>query len=202
MKKLFLDIETIPAEDSQRELIRDIYNRKIENGNKTLGTFEEYLATTGLDATFGRICCIGYALDDNPSHSLFGDEKDILIKFWQIAKDVNLFVGFNLLDFDLKFIYQRSVVHQVKPSQDLNFAKFRNFPIYDVMYEWTKWSNLNRVSLHALSKALGFPSSKEGDIEGKDVAKAFAAGRIKEICDYCQKDVDLTRQIYSRLTFA
>jgi predicted PolB exonuclease-like 3'-5' exonuclease len=70
------------------------------------------------------------------------------------------------------------------------------------MQEWTKWSMQGRVSLHALAKALGLPSSKDGDIEGKDVAKAYVQGKIKEICEYCAKDVELTRKIYKRMTFS
>ena len=132
---------------------------------------------------------------------LSGDEKEILTKFWEAARGAELFVGFNVMDFDLRFIYQRSVIMGVKPTQQLNFAKFRSNPIYDVMHEWSRWSNLGRTSLHGLAKALGLPSSKEGDIEGKDVAKAYAQGRLKEICRYCEKDVELTRQIYKKMTF-
>ena len=43
---------------------------------------------------------------------------------------------------------------------------------------------------------------KDGEITGKNVAKAFEDGRIKEICEYCEKDVELTRKIYNRLTFS
>ena len=118
-----------------------------------------------------------------------------------MAKDATLFIGFNVMDFDLRFIYQRSVVLGVKPSIDLNFARYRREPIFDVMKEWNKWGN-TFVSLDTLAKALGLPSSKEGDITGKNVAKAFEDGRIKEICEYCERDVELTRKIYKRLTFS
>ena len=37
---------------------------------------------------------------------------------------------------------------------------FALVPIYDVMWEWTKWSNLGKCSLDKLAKALGFTSSK------------------------------------------
>lgn len=202
MKKMFLDIETVPAEQGKKDILLELYNRKIEKGNKTLGTFEEYLEATGLDGGFGRICCISYAYDDDPVVSLSGDEKEILIKFWTAARNVSLFVGFNLMDFDLRFIFQRSVILNVKPSVELSFARYRNSPIYDVMHEWSRWSNLGRTSLHGLAKALSLQSSKEGEIEGKNVAKAYIAGKIKEICEYCEKDVELTRQIYKRLIFS
>lgn len=202
MRKMFLDIETIPAEKDKKDILLELYNRKLEKGNKNLGTFEEYLESTGLDGSFGRICCLSYAVDDTDPVSLSGDEKEILKKFWETARDIGLFVGFNVMDFDLRFIYQRSVIHGIHPTQDLSFARYRNSPIYDVMHEWSRWSNLGRTSLHGLAKALGLQSSKGGDIEGRHVAKAYKEGKIAEICRYCEKDVELTRQIYRRMTFS
>jgi predicted PolB exonuclease-like 3'-5' exonuclease len=202
MKILFLDIETLPAEEGNKKVLMELYKRKKKRGNTTMGTFEEFLESTGLDGSFGRICCISYGLNDESIKTIYGDEKEILVNFWEVAKNVNLFVGFNVMDFDLRFIYQRSIIFGVKPTQDLSFARYRNNPIYDVMHEWSKWSNLGRTSLHGLSKALGVASPKEGDIEGKDVAKAYADGRLKEICEYCERDVEATRKIYKKMMFS
>jgi predicted PolB exonuclease-like 3'-5' exonuclease len=69
------------------------------------------------------------------------------------------------------------------------------------MREWTKWNTQAYINLDTLAKALGFPSSKGGKVEGKNVAKAFEDGRIKEICEYCEKDVEVTRKIYRRMVF-
>jgi hypothetical protein len=205
MKKMFLDIETVPAEETKKEILQELYQRKQDKARKSLNgnlqTFEEYVEATGLDGTFGRIVCLSYGIDDGQIVSLFGGEKEILTKFWEAALGVELFVGFNVMDFDLRFIYQRSVIFGVKPTVDLSFAKFKSSPIYDVMHEWSRWSNLGRTSLHGLAKALGLQSSKEGGIEGRYVAKAFAEGRIKEICEYCERDVELTREIYKKMTF-
>jgi hypothetical protein len=120
MKKLFLDIETLPAEEEKREILLDVYTRK-KRRNKNLGSFEEFIESTGLDGTFGRICCIGYAVNDELVKTLSGKEADIVSKFWEIAKGVDLFVGFNLIDFDLRFLYQRSIVlgASVCPLQEL-----------------------------------------------------------------------------------
>ena len=205
MRKLFLDIETIPADESKYEILKEIHAKRLEKhkngtGTKPPETFEEYLESTGLDGAFGRICCISYAYDDEPVETLSGDEKEILVKFWKVAEKVDLFVGFNLLDFDLRFIFQRSIILGVKPGRQLSFARYRSDPIYDIMWEWSKWSN-TRISLDTLAKALGIPSSKGGEIEGRNVARAYRDGRIKEICAYCVKDVEVTRAIYNRMVF-
>ncbi len=198
---LFFDIETIPAQEAQHDILKGIHAKKLADGRKVTGKFEEYLATTSFDGAFGQIICIGYAIDDKPVEVLQGEEKQILKDFWAIAKGANLFIGFNNMDFDLRFIYQRSTVNGVIPTKNLSFARYRSNPIYDIMWEWRKWAREPSVSLDTLAKALGIPSSKGGAIEGKNVWQAYKDGRIKDICDYCKRDVDVTRQIYNRMTF-
>jgi 3'-5' exonuclease len=198
MNKLFLDIETIPAHEDNHEVLREIYKKKKSIFEKD---FERYLLQTSFDGGFGRIAYISYAINDGTVKTLSGEEWKILQDFWEIAKGIDLFVGFNVIDFDLRFIFQRSVVLGVKPTIELSFARYRNNPIYDVMHEWKKWNMSSSISLDTLAKILNFPTSKGGAIEGKDVAKAFADGRIKEICEYCEKDVELTRKIYKKMTF-
>lgn len=200
MNKLFLDIETLPAKEDQHELLKEIHEKKTNDGKKVKELLE-FIADTSFDGAFGRICCISYAINNEPVQCISGDEKEILEKFWNIARNIDLFIGFNIMDFDLRFIYQRSIILRVRPSKELIFARYRNFPIYDVMKEWAKWNMLSNISLHVLAKALGLPSSKEGEIEGKDVAQAFKDGRIKEICEYCDKDVEVTRKIYKKMIF-
>jgi 3'-5' exonuclease len=198
MNKLFLDIETIPAHEDSHEVLREIYKKKKSIFEKD---FEKYLLQTSFDGGFGRIACISYAIDGETVKTLSGDERKILRDFWEIAKSIDLFVGFNVIDFDLRFIYQRSVVLGIKPTIELSFARYRNNPIYDIMHEWKKWNMSSSISLDTLSKILNLPTSKGGAIEGKDVAKAFSDGRIKEICEYCEKDVELTRKIYKKMIF-
>lgn len=182
-------------------MLKEIHAKKVADGKKVYSKFEDYLAATSFDGAFGRIVCIGYAIDDKPAEVISGTEKEILTKFWRVAKDVTLFIGFNCMDFDLRFIYQRSIVSGVKPTKELNFARYRSDPIFDIMWEWRKWVRDPSVSLDDLAKALGISSSKGGEIEGKNVAKAYEQGRLKEICAYCAKDVEVTREIYKRMVF-
>lgn len=198
MNKMVLDIETIPAHEDHHAVLRKIYDNKKSLQEKD---FEKYIEQTSFDGGFGRVACISYGINDEPVKTLCSDEKKILQDFWEVARNIDLFIGFNLMDFDLRFIYQRSIVLGVKPTRDLNFARYRNNPIYDIMHEWKKWNMNASISLDTLSKILSLPTSKDGAIEGKDVAKAYADGKIKEICEYCEKDVELTRKIYKKMTF-
>ena len=133
MTKLYFDIETLPAGNEMYDIIKQFHKSRCEDGKETK-TFEEYLESTNFDGSFGRIACIGYAVDDGEPEVLHGDEKEMLQRFWEIAKDINLFIGFNLMDFDFKFIYQRSILLGVKPSRDVSFRRYYNNPIYYFMY--------------------------------------------------------------------
>lgn len=204
MKKMFLDIETIPAEGEKIEILKRLWEDQRKKNNSILkkgeNDFETYFRNTSFQGEFGRILCICYALDDGETECLSGDEKDILVKFWDIAKDVTLFIGHNVMEFDLRFIYKRSIIHNVRPSRELNFARYRSDPIFDTMKEWEKWGAIG-ASLHKLTIALGITSPKEEGIDGSKVYDYFLAGKIDEICKYCQRDVEATRKVYKRITF-
>ncbi|MSU25855.1 MAG: hypothetical protein EXS44_01140 [Candidatus Levybacteria bacterium] len=200
MNILYFDIETLPADKNKHVMLAEIHQKKIDDG-KQVKELDLFIAETSFDGAFGRIACISYAINDGQIQIICGTEKEMLQQFWDIAKTIELFVGFNIIDFDMRFIYQRSIINEVKPTRDLTFARYRNNPMYDLMKEWAKWDQYAKISLDSLAKALNIPSSKGGAMEGKDVAKAYEDGRIKEICEYCKKDVEVTRNIYKKMTF-
>ena len=194
MKTFYFDIETVPTDKSLQENGLLDAQIKLEE--------PELIKKLSLSAATAKIICLCYAIDppaDGPIQVLQGEEADIIKNFWKLAVDCNLFVGHNILDFDLRFIYQRSVIHQIKPLRDIPFTRFRNAPIYDTMQEWSKWGR-EHVSLDTLSKALGIPSPKE-NLDGSKVYPYYRAGKLPEIIEYCKRDVDSVRQVYKRLTF-
>lgn len=216
--RLYLDIETLPAGEEYREKLEYLYKKKRkkeeEKKGKVKGDFEQFLADTSFDGAFGRILCIAYAIDDKPTEVLYegGDEKKVLEKFWEIVMSISRepnnwqypdygvqFIGHNVMDFDLRFIYQRSIVQSVKPAYDLSFARYKSYPIFDTMKEWVRWSMTN-IGLESIALALDIPTPKDG-IDGSQVAKFHKEGKDEEICEYCKRDVDATRKIYQRMIF-
>ena len=194
MKIFYFDIETVPTDQALKE------NGLLEAQIKL--DEAELIKKLSLSAATAKIICLCYAIEPTLTNSievLHGEEADIIKNFWKLIPDCNLFVGHNILDFDLRFIYQRSVIHQIKPSRDIPFTRFRNAPIYDTMQEWSKWGR-EHVSLDSLSKALGIPSPKE-NLDGSKVYPYYRAGKLHEIIEYCKRDVDSVRQVYHRLTF-
>ena len=221
VNKLFFDLETIPAPEEQVETLRLLHEKKVgkqlkRNPDEEPMTFEEFYDATGTDGTYGRICCIGYALNDEPVVALSGDEKEMVKKFWEVAGRADMFVGHNIRDFDLPFIMQRSVILGVKPTWNkfqtpgqkpwemtkyLDFARYKNAPIFDTMWEWSNWvDKWNNKTIEHIALAMGLPTPKEG-IDGSQVWDFFKAGKIKDICEYCKRDVDTVRAVYRRMIF-
>jgi 3'-5' exonuclease len=219
MRRLYLDIETLPAGENQHEALKILFEKRRARKNKKeewedKSDFEQFLLGTSFDGSFGRILCIAYAIDDDPVECLDGDtdEAGMLQKFWEVVGSISSqprntqwpdygvqFIGHNVMDFDLRFIYQRSIINQVKPAYELSFARYKNYPIYDTMKEWTKWTN-NNIGLEHIALALGIPTPKDG-IDGSQVYDFYKAGKANEICEYCQRDVDCTRQVYKRMNY-
>lgn len=201
-----IDIETLPAPEVVAT-VSDI--QKSDNKD---------LSKTALNGDYGRILCIGYCDDasDKSASGVLGwndstnnfrdDERATLIEFWELLRGFNTridcIVGHNIFDFDLKFIYKRSIILGVKPSVDFSFARYRSQPVFDTMHEWEKWSYGTRVKLDYLARVLSLPSSKDSGIDGSCIASFYALGRHKEIHDYCLRDVVVTRAIYRKMVFA
>lgn len=216
MRRLFLDIETLPAgpEDYAKLQILHAKREKKKEKDKQID-FEQYLLGTSFDGAFGRILCIAYAVDDGPTEVLSAEkngEKVMLREFWEIVSAISkkpyntqypdygvMFIGHNVMDFDLRFIFQRSIIHGVKPPFDISFARYRSYPIYDTMKEWVKWANA-MVGLEALCLALGVPTPKDG-IDGSEVWNYYQKGKVQDILEYCKRDVEATRGVYRKMNF-
>lgn len=202
-----MDIETLPGEETLREDIgKELIPPKTLGQEETEEWKEEELERryrkSALSGDYGRILCIGYIKESPGGTSegvIIGDEPEILSKFWEVAKGVDKFIGHNILDFDLKFIWKRSVVNSIKPSIHISFARYRSDFVFDTMHEWEKWGR-DYISLDKLARVLGLPSTK-GELDGSKVYEYYKEERLQEIYDYCMADVRLTRDIYRRMTF-
>lgn len=164
---------------------------------------QEAVARTAFDGTYGRIVCIGYAFDNGTVKTVCGvNESSLIQEFYSEVsthsegRSMNV-VGHNVVAFDLKFLWQRSVVNGIRPPACLNF-KVKPWDSADTM---TMWNTEKRISLDNLCAALKIPTPK-GEMGGSKVGQAFADGKYQEIADYCAGDVEAVRQCYRKMTFA
>lgn len=223
MANIYFDIETLPSDDSG--IIADIAAGIKPPGNlkkaETIEAWErdekpgavlEAVKKTGLDGTFGRICCIGFAVNDDAADVRYGDEAETITAFfaWLIEaarisdyteRQSAIFIGHNILSFDLRFLWQRCVVNGIRPPAFIPFnAKPWDGKVFDTMTAWNP-ERERRISLDKLCLALGVPSSK-GDMDGSKVAEYWQAGRHQEVAAYCMADVEAVRQCHKRMVFA
>jgi hypothetical protein len=204
MRKIFLDIETLPPDRETFEAALDLQECDDKDFRRL-----------ALKAEKGRVLCIGVIVEEDGAvkhQGVFGrdratglfhlDEAKTLRSFWNLIGEVregaSLLIGHNVLDFDLPFLVKRSIINRVKPSP-ISFRRYRNSPIYDTMWEWSLWSH--RISLKDVADAIGVCSSKEEGIDGSLVYDYFLAGKHEEIALYCMRDVECTRKVYYCINF-
>lgn len=175
--------------------------------------FAEKHAATGLDAAYGEIVVIGYAVGDDEPVTLVrkdGDrwtadsERELIRRFYAGLDGLTghgrkRLIGHNLIGFDLRFLWQRSMVLGVRPPSWLpRDPKPWSDEVFDTMLGWA--GARDRISLDKLCQALGVPSPK-GGMTGAEVWPAVQAGRLQEVADYCSRDVSATRAVFRRMNF-
>lgn len=215
---VYTDIETIPSQDEQvalaiSETIKPpAQMKKAETindwiANEKPNAVREAVAKTALDGTYGQIVCIGYAFDDADAVTIAGpDERELLRHFFDdlqaasVNEYGNLFIGHNLTAFDLRFIYHRAVINKIKPPAGIPInVKQWSEHIFDTMTYWAGYKGF--IGLDRLAKALGL-EGKSTDFTWENILPAYLAGDFFSIRDYCKDDVNLTREVYKRLTFS
>jgi len=167
---------------------------------------DELYAKSAFDGTFSRIICIGLLefsdqMEARSAVAWYGtNERELLRQFWvRLAQDrPTLFITHNGLGFDLPFIKKRSIINQVKPSLDINLAKFRSEPVYDTMAIWSNWDTRGWVKLDVLARALQVETKSSS---GKQVAEMWEKGQTIEVARYCLQDTYVTYACYCRMNF-
>lgn len=229
MKRVYLDIETIPGqaphilESILREIAAEAAEIKPPANYKDPIKIAEHIAAErakleasfadrhhkcGLSGLRGEVLCVSWAIDDEPVQTrirAMGLEEGPFLEalFNDIFADAGIWVtwiGHNVRDFDLRFLYQRSVILGISHEMELlHDSRPGDERIFDTMTRWAGWGN--RVKLDDLCQALGIPGKEQDGMTGKDVYSYAKAGRYGEIAAYCANDVERVRHIHKRMTF-
>lgn len=156
-----------------------------------------------LNAMTGRIVCIGMLMQDGDAISevMFAseDERALMTGFWAVLKPGDVIVGHNVLDFDIRFLQQRSWILDIKPSRTFDARRYYTKEVIDTMQLWTNWTGSKKgVTLDGIALALGC-GRKTGD--GGKVSQWWADRDIETITRYCRADVRLTYRVFCRLLY-
>lgn len=223
---LTLDLETTPSVDPgvHARIAEEITPPGNMKKAETIAAWEveekpkllhEAILKTSFDGALGHIAVVGIAVDDEAPVTFFEDstephrhETKVLRDFFHFLRQAYspssqrppVWVGHNIIGFDLRILFQRAVILGIQPPPFIPFnAKPWDEKVHDNMLRWSLGDKTKSISQDKLSRALGQPG-KQG-ITGADVWPLVAAGRIGEVAAYCADDVEQARANYKRLSF-
>ena len=198
---IYKDIETIPGTKPTKAKAPKTIKKaeSIAAYEADPENIEKDWRKQSLQTLNGEILCIGLAVNDGEVQILSGEEGDLIEAFYLAMKDVKFpysYVGHNIKGFDLPFLRHRLFKYGFKlPMPESRYSKM----VEDTMDIWAGTDWQNRTSLDNIANFLGLESSK-GELDGSKVFDYWQDEREQEIYDYCKKDVELTREIYKRIS--
>jgi predicted PolB exonuclease-like 3'-5' exonuclease len=219
MTPFYFDIETIPAQDPAiRQELRAAVTAPAKYSKPE--SIAEWLAEnrdkegdaawlkTSFDGGVGQCVCVGYALgDEEPQTFGVGDlsretEAAMLDGFFEVLRDAGRIqlVGHNIAGFDIPFLWKRAMVLNVRPP--FNFPRNPK-PWSDAICDtMTLWDACQKAggSMDRLCRLFGLEG--KGDFGGADVWPAIERGEFERVAEYCRQDVERTRALHRRMTFA
>ena len=226
MTPFYFDVETIPAQDPA--IKDDLAAAVTAPGQyKKPESIAEWLKDnrdseaeaawlkTSFDGGVGHAVCIGWAIGDAPANvyrvhvnAPNGDrdaEKAMLEEFFTTLEDAGhvQLVGHNIVGFDIPFLWKRAMVLGVKPP--FNFPrnpKPWSELIADTMLLWDATQRAGG-SMDRICRLMGIPG--KGDFGGADVWPAIrdeGIAGLSKVAEYCLGDVERTRAMHKRMTFA
>jgi predicted PolB exonuclease-like 3'-5' exonuclease len=155
-----------------------------------------------LSAPTGQVVCICMLVDDGANmierSFVSTNEESLLRQFWDHVNPNDLFIGHNILEFDLSFVRQRSWIVGLKPSRDIDLRRYYSHDLVDIMHLWSNWGSTPRPSLDGLADVLGL---RRKTAKGTKVAERWASNDLESIANYCREDVRITFEAFLRLTF-
>jgi len=131
------------------------------------------------------------------------DEVEMLTAFWDVAKRYETVITFNGRSFDVPFLYMRSALLNVPISRkDWLGYRFASEPHCDLAEQFTFYGvsgregAARRFNLDFYCKAFGLVSPKSQGVTGLDVNALLAAGRHRDVAEYCLRDVRATVELF------
>jgi DNA polymerase elongation subunit (family B) len=131
-------------------------------------------------------------------------EKKVLEDFWRILVHYKYptLITFNGRNFDIPFIMLRSAIYKIRPPFNLMSGTKFNYPnhidLIDELtfYSPTQWGATKKFNFDFYAHSFGIVSPKAQGIDGSKVPDFYAEGKIKDISEYCMRDVDATWELF------
>ena len=176
MKDIFADGVTHPATMKKAETVE-----KWEKEQKP-AAIEKAIEKSVFDGGAGEIITFGWAVDDGEPLTIQRSDKVSESDFLHLVNDElgslkmpPLWIGHNICGFDLRYLWKRFIVNNIRPSIKIPFdAKPWGNDVFDTMYEWAGLGGNDKKSMDFVCKALGIEG--KGDMYGSIVYQAWKHG--------------------------
>jgi DNA polymerase elongation subunit (family B) len=181
---------------------------KIESDKRMNEVFKKRAA---LVPEFAKIVCVSVAFvlenGETKKQSFSGDDEKKLLKEVRTLLDRCEKLGFylcghNLKNFDIPMLAKRMIINGIRPSKILPSYDTKPWEIkaIDTKEIWQYGSYTSIGSLDLLCSCLNIPTPKDGEVTGSLVHKSYWEDqKIKEITEYCEKDVDVLIETIMKL---
>ena len=204
-----IDIETCGLENAADFLEPVIPDARLKDPAKIEQDIKDKEAARiqklALDYNVGRIAAIGWWEEKNGLDVCICRDEDeeavVLKEVWSLCKHRTI-VGYNLKQFDLRYMVQRSRYLRVPHPVGLDLGKYSRKGIVDLFSELTfndgtYDQGAMRRTLKAFCKRFGIPC--DDAINGADIPALIAAGEWEKVKAHVTSDVQLTVELAKRL---
>jgi hypothetical protein len=222
-KILFLDIETVGGcknYETCKKTNLQVHNqfvkyidwfRKRFPEDSELSLDEIFFRRAALVPEFAKIICISVAFltdkDEIKKQTFSGDdEKQILTdcqKLLDRCGKLDFYLcGHNLKNFDIPMLAKRMIINGLMPPSILPSYDTKPWEIkaIDTKEIWQYGAYTSIGSLDLLCTTMDIPTPKDGEITGDKVHSAYwDENKLKEITEYCEKDVEVLIHIIKKL---
>lgn len=224
-KILFLDIETVGISEDYDTCESD--NPEIaQQFSKYFDWFQKRFPEDAIDIDaknfmfrrrsalvpeFAKIVCVSVSFvtdkGDIKSQTFSGDdEKQVLLDSQTLLERCGklgfYLCGHNLKNFDIPMLAKRMVINGLLPPSILPSYDTKPWEIkaIDTKEIWQFGSYTSIGSLDLMCTCMDIPSPKEGEITGEKVHNAYwNEGKLKEIAEYCERDVKVLVDVIKKL---
>ena len=227
---LVLDIETIGENfDNMDKATHHVLTRYLKKTSKTESDYnlaiDDLKNNLGFSPLTGEIVAIGVIDSETEQGAVYYQspdvktkdfeengiqyktmsEKEMLEKFWILARKYNEFVTFNGKKFDIPFLMIRSAINRVKPNKNLMSNRYlfsqkfdcKHIDLYDELTFYGA-ANIRGANLHMFSRAFKIESPKVQGVAGDDVAGLFKEKKYLDIAKYNALDIKATNKLFKK----
>lgn len=150
------------------------------------------IETTGLDPFTHRIIGVGvFNINSKTVDVKFSkDESELIRTFWDYYMRATTIIGFNIKRFDIHFVAIRSLKHGI----ELPDVPKRVIDILEIL------SFNQQKKMRRLSTVANFLGIDVKDRDASQIPSMWEEGRIEELEEYLKKDLELTADIYQKMS--